>query len=105
MRSKNLVMAAVFLSLAGYGCTPTDSGGDLTEEQLETFFRKRTVTGNHAVAIKLRFTVPSPSIAYLGTIHGYPNNLLVCEELIAPYNKDPSLTTIPGGTYFCEVLR
>lgn len=45
-----------------------------------------------------------PGTAYLGTIHGYPNNLSVCEELIEPYNTDPTLTTIPGSTYYCETL-
>ena len=84
---------------------PGGTGADLTEEEVEDFFRRHTVSGNHAAAIKLRFTIPRPGTAYLGTIHGYPNNLQVCEELIEPYNKDPSLTIIPGSRYFCEVLR
>lgn len=79
-------------------------GGDLAEDELEDFFRRHTVAGNRAVAVKLRFSVPEPGIAYLATVHGYPNNRQVCEELIAPYNADPSLTIIPGGRYFCEVL-
>jgi hypothetical protein len=81
------------------------SGGDLSEDDLEHFFRSHTISGNEAVAIKLRFSVPVPGSAYLATVHGYPNNRQVCEDLIAPYNTDPSLTTIQGGRYFCEVLR
>jgi hypothetical protein len=42
--------------------------------------------------------------AYLATIHGYPNNRSVCEQIIAPYNKDAALSVIPGE-YFCEELR
>lgn len=81
------------------------SGRDFTEEGLEAFFRQHTVNGNYAVAAKARFTFPSPGTAYLLTVHGYPNNLSVCKELIAPYNEDPNLSVIPGSTYYCEVLR
>jgi len=102
---KKFLTLLALVSLAGCGFVSTASASDLTEEQIESFFRKHTISGNHAVAIKLRFTVPQPGTAYLGTIHGYPNNRSVCEELIAPYNKDTSLTTIPGGSYYCEVLR
>jgi hypothetical protein len=55
----------------------------------------------HAVALKKRTL---GGVAYLATIHGFPNNRSVCEEIIAPYNKDPSLSVIPGE-YFCEELR
>jgi hypothetical protein len=95
-------IALRIIAAAGPGA---DSGGDLSEEDLEDFFRRHTVSGNRAVAIKLRFSVPTAGTAYLATVHGYPNNRQVCEELIAPYNSDPSLTTIPGGRYFCEILR
>jgi hypothetical protein len=82
----------------------TEAGGNLTEDEVEAYFRRHTVAGNRAVAVKLRFSVPSPGTAYLLTVHGYPNNRQVCEELIAPYNADPSTTTIPGGRYYCETL-
>jgi hypothetical protein len=78
--------------------------GNLTEDEVEAYFRRHTVAGNRAVAVKLRFSVPEPGTAYLLTVHGYPNNRQVCEELIAPYNADPSMTTIPGGRYYCETL-
>jgi hypothetical protein len=52
-------------------------------------------------AIKKR----SPAgVIHLITIHGFPTNMSVCEDLIAPYNKDPSLSVM-GGEYFCEELR
>lgn len=80
-------------------------GGDLTEEDLDAFFRKHTVSGKHVVAVKKLTTISGQSaVSYLSTIHGYPDNLGVCKELIAPYNEDPSLSVIPA-TYFCEVLR
>lgn len=101
-------MAVIILGLIGYIVFNTNNNQtseDLSEEELETFFRHHTIANNNAVAIKLNFTVPQPGTAYLGTIHGYPDNVSVCEELIAPYNEDSSLTIIPGGTYYCEVLR
>lgn len=41
--------------------------------------------------------------AWLATVHGYPDNLTVCEQLIAPYNKDPNLSIMPGR-YHCEQI-
>lgn len=66
----------------------------LTEAELDAFFRQHTIEGNHTAAIKRRFTVPEDDTAYLGTIHSYPDNLAVCEDLIVLYNEDPSLTVI-----------
>ena len=40
----------------------------------------------------------------IATVHGYPTNLSVCEQLIAPYNQDQSSSALPGD-YFCEELR
>ena len=77
---------------------------NLTEEELETFFRQHTVEGNNAVALKINFIYPLPWIAYVATIHWYPDNKSVCEELIAPYNNDPSLSVAPWSTYYCEIL-
>jgi hypothetical protein len=105
MKGKSVALAMFLSALLGCDLGNPVQGRDLSEEGLEAFFRKHTVNGNHAVAAKVRFTVPSPGVAYLLTVHGYPNNLSVCEELIAPYNKDPSLSVMPGNTYFCEVLR
>ena len=77
------------------------TGDTIPPSEVEDFFRKHKVDGNRAVAMKKRFT---GGVAYLGTIHGYPNNLSVCYQIIAPYNKDTSLSALPG-VYFCEELR
>jgi len=75
-------------------------GDSITEAELESFFRKHKVENHYVVALKKRSIVD----VYLVTVHGYPNNLSVCEDLIAPYNKDASRSTIPGD-YYCEELR
>jgi hypothetical protein len=86
--------AAPFLLAFGWG-------GDLSSSDVEEFFRGHKVDGAYAVAMKKR----SPAgVVYFGTIHGFPSNLSVCEEVLAPYNKDPSLSVLPGE-YFCEELR
>jgi hypothetical protein len=33
---------------------------------------------------------------WLFTIHGYLNNGDVCEDVIKPYNDDPSTMAVPG---------
>ena len=76
-------------------------GDSITNEQLESFFRAHKVEGNHVVALKKRSV---GVVAYLATIHGYPDNLSVCEEVAAPYNKDGS-TSVIAGEYYCEELR
>jgi hypothetical protein len=76
-------------------------GGGLSSSDVEQFFRGHKVEGYYAVAIKKRTL---GGVAYLSTVHGFPDNTSVCEELIAPYNKDRSLSAI-SGEYFCEELR
>ena len=73
----------------------------ITSEELESFFRARKVDGNHVVALKKR---SAGLVSYLATIHGFPDNLSVCEELVVPYNKDSSMSVI-RGEYYCEELR
>lgn len=104
MNSNNIIFAIVG-GLIGFWFATAVSfpGNDLTEDKLDTFFRNHTVSGKHAVAIKKRLTSSQSETSYLGTIHGYPNNLSVCEELIAPYNEDSSPSVV-SGTYYCEVL-
>lgn len=91
----------LILGLSAVGCTVGPFGKSMTEEQLEAFVRGRTVNGKPVVALKKR---TGGLDAYLATIHGYPNNLSVCEELVKPYNADASMSTLPGQ-YFCEELR
>lgn len=62
------------------GCDQvTVTTGDISSSELEDFFRKHTVDGKHAVAMKKRSL---GSVSYFATIHGYPNNLSVCEEVV-----------------------
>jgi hypothetical protein len=76
-------------------------GDSITNEQLESFFRAHKVEGNHVVALKKRSL---GAVSYLATIHGYPDNRSVCEELVVPYNKGSSASVI-SGDYYCEELR
>jgi hypothetical protein len=95
------IMAIVVLAVtAGCGPVTVTFGESVTEVEVEQFFRKHQVGKSPAAALKKR----SIGILYLATIHGYADNLSVCNELVAPYNRDPSLSTIPGA-YFCEELR
>lgn len=97
---KLILIITVIAISAGCGPITVTSGESVTAAELEEFFRKHRVDGNPAVALKKRSAV----VSYLATVHGYPNNLSVCEQLIAPYNEDSSLSTVPGQ-YFCEELR
>ena len=101
MNNNNIIFAIVGGIIGFWIATAVPfSGSDLTEDKLDKFFRNHTVSGKYAVAIK-KYSLGVTS--YLGTIHGYPNNLSVCEELIAPYKEDASLSVIPGK-YYCEVF-
>lgn len=98
---KNTLVIVLAVMIAGCNQVTITTGDSVSEAELEHFFRKHQVGRNHAVALKKNSL---GSISYLATIHGYPNNHSVCAELIVPYNKNASLSTIPG-TYFCEELR
>ena len=87
--------------LVGCGPATVTTGDSISSDDLQSFFGKHKIDGNGAVAIMKR---SFGEVSYLATIHGYPTNLSVCEQLIAPYNEDPSLTSIPG-LYYCEPLR
>ena len=95
-----LLIAGIILMLSGCEKVTITSGDSITEEKLESFFRKHKVGGNYPVAIKKHSIAES----YLATIHGYPDNLSVCKQIIEPYNKDQKLSAIEGE-YYCEVLR
>ena len=68
-------------------------GGSLSSSDVDSFFRGRTVDGHYAVAIKKRVLGGE---SYLATVHGYPTNLSVCEQLVAPYNQDQSSSALGG---------
>jgi len=98
---KKVLLITALVMIAGCNQVTITTGDSISEAELEQFFKKHKVGRNHAVALKKKSV---GGMSYLATIHGYPNNLSVCNELIAPYNKDASLSTIPG-IYFCEELR
>jgi hypothetical protein len=97
---KRIMTLALVAMAAGCGPVSVTFGDSVTAAEVEQFFRKHRVDRIPAAALKKR----SVGVQYLATVHGYPNNLSVCNEIIAPYNRDSSLSTIPG-TYFCEELR
>ena len=70
---------------------------DFNDDLLRTLQNKPTDLGKPAMLMKSG----SAEGDWLATIHGYPNNLEVCEQLIEPYNSDPSMSVIPGQ-YFCR---
>jgi hypothetical protein len=96
-----LLLIPVAAILVACGSAGAGVSRSMTEEELEAFLRGRTVSGEFVVALKKRTL---GEVAYLATVHGFPNNISVCEELIKPYNEDSSMSTL-AGEYFCEELR
>lgn len=97
------LMETCKIALAETAQPAADDG--ITQEALESYFRANPVDGSLAVAVKVRFTSPEPGVAYVATVHGYGSrNMQVCEELIAPYNDSPHMSTIHSNTYYCELL-
>ena len=95
-----LLFAAVLATLMG--CDQLiGTIGNASSSDVEAYFRKHTVDGNRAVAMKKRSLGQT---SYFATIHGFPNNRSVCEEVLKPYKENASLSVIPGE-YFCEELR
>ena len=92
---------AVIGLLTACGQAKIAASSAVTPAELESFFRHHMVNDHYAVALKKR---SSAGDSYLLTVHGYPNNLAVCQKLIKPYNEDPQLSVMPGQ-YFCEELR
>lgn len=97
------IVLLITLVTSAIGCSnpTTTMTTDMSDVQLEEFFRNHTVLGMPVAGLKKRSL---GTVAYLATVHGFPNNLSVCEELIKPYNDDASKSDIPGD-YFCEEIR
>jgi hypothetical protein len=98
-------MKAIFLVLfaLSLGCNhdSVPKQGSISSKALEEFFRDHKIEGNFPAAIKKRNDF---GISYIATVHGYPNNMLVAQDIVNVFNKNPSLSAIPG-TYYCEELR
>ena len=64
------------------------------------FFEKNQVRSSPDYAVmKSREIVGEIARTFLATIHGYVNDLEVCEDSIELYNKNPSLSE-PGHTHW-----
>lgn len=90
------------IALLGACADDRDAPANLDEfyaELAQTFAAKPPHTSRAYAIMKDGLAGPD----WLATIHGYPDNSGVCEELIAPYNSDPSQSTLPGR-YFCKEL-
>jgi len=72
-------------------------GSEGGEEGLKEQLRKHPVGGSPAVMLKKSGIAES----WLATIHGYLDNMSVCEDMIKPYNENPSLSDVEG-TYYCQ---
>lgn len=95
-------LIGLLVAVSAAACSGGETlGNSITSEQLESFYKAREIDGVRAVALKKRSV---GIVAFLATVHGFPDNLSVCEELIAPYNKGESKSDI-SGDYFCEELR
>lgn len=78
--------------IAGCGVQQSD------QSDVQQFFSK------HKIGSSPDYAVMKNGTDHLMTIHGYTDDLKVCMQLIEPYNKDPSLSTLPG-TYSCVPLN
>ena len=92
IRCKALVIAVV--ATASYGLVV--HGAD--QAYVQRFFAKNKVGRSPDIAVMKNGT------DHLMTIHGYMDDLAVCEQLIEPYNQDSSLSTLPGS-YSCVPLN
>ena len=91
------ILAAVLLApLLLVGCDGEPK--HVTQEAVKEFFAKNRVGSSPDYAVMKNGT------DHLLTIHGYANDLETCLQLIEPYNRDPSLSTIPGK-YTCVPLN
>ena len=70
------------------------------EARLATVYREKPSGYSRAYAIMKKGMGDED---WLATVHGFPDNGAVCEELIKPYNNDPSLSVLPGS-YRCKLL-
>jgi hypothetical protein len=99
-RSLIIPLCLVLASCAGEGNnSKADPVSDFEMELVKTYQGKPAGT-SRAYALHKQ-TVGGP--AWLATIHGYPDNKTVCEQLIEPYNSGEMPSDLPG-TYFCEEL-
>lgn len=90
------MIAALFVILPLFGCGTGQK--EVGQETVKDFFAKNRVGSSPDYAVMKNGT------DHLITIHGYANDLEVCQRLIEPYNRDPSLSAVPGS-YTCVPLN
>jgi len=79
-------MFIMFVSLTGCEFKQKAVG----QEAVKEFFAKNRVGSSPDYAVMKNGN------DHLLTIHGYGDDLAVCLQLIEPYNRDPSLSVVPG---------
>lgn len=90
--------SCLVLVLVLSGCDQSPSSLGEYNENLKSAYQSMPPGQSPAYA-PMKESTAGPN--WLATIHGYPDNLGVCEELIEPYNNDPDLSVIQGRCY-CE---
>ncbi len=91
-QSRTLITIVVAAVLAGCGVQEAD------QSDVQQFFAR------HKIGSSPDYAVMKNRTDHLMTIHGYMDDRAVCLQLIESYNKDPSLSTLPG-TYSCVPLN
>lgn len=94
MRIAIIITLAVFVLVTGCESKQKIVG----QEAVKEFFAK------HRVGSSPDYAVMKNGTDHLLTIHGYSDDLDVCLRLIEPYNRDPSLSIIPGS-FTCVPLN
>lgn len=89
-----LIMLIMFVSLPGCESKQKVVG----QEAVKDFFAKNRIGSSPDYAVMKNGT------DHLLTIHGYGDDLDVCLRLIEPYNRDSSLSIIPGS-FTCVPLN
>ncbi|MGH9340478.1 MAG: hypothetical protein ACRD1R_13030 [Acidobacteriota bacterium] len=88
------VLATIVLAATVGGCGVQKAD----QADVQRFF------STHKVGSSPDYAVMKNGTDHLTTIHGYMDDLATCMQLIEPYNKDSSLSTLPG-TYSCVPLN
>lgn len=89
---KVLTLIMVAATLTGCGVQKAD------QTDVQRFF------STHKVGSSPDYAVMKNGTDHLLTIYGYVDDLATCMQFIEPYNKDPSLSVVPG-IYSCVPLN
>jgi hypothetical protein len=98
MKISKLLFLSFLLAVAA---CDENSTHEKNEQGLREYFIKHPVASGQAYMVMKKNALAK---SWLATIHGYPDNQRVCNDLIKPYNDDPKQSVIEGQ-YFCEAVR